>query len=337
MATTNRQQTTAIAEKLWADPTAYDFFQAVRMLTPKNIQFVGSHSFAFPKGDIESLRPNKTRDKWTMAITFLSLIGSHGQLPSHYTEQLLKQLQQKDTALRDFLNLLQQRSVELFYKAWEKHHFYVGYEHAKQQQTTDAFSQTLYSLAGLGTKAMQQKLPTTPENIAFYSGFFANTIRCAANLRAMLTSFFQIQVKIQELQGEWLSLNSKDCTKLGKPSYLGNFNNRLGIDTSAGTRVWHCNNKFRIQLGPLSKGQLNNFLPNGSWFAVLQKLVSLYVGMEFNFDVQLTLDARYIKATQFKKTSPLKLGWNSWLCSTPATTDRNDIILTTGENTYAIN
>lgn len=345
MATKNRKQTTALAAKIQKNPAAFDFFQAVRLLLHESkkplaqtLEFKTSSSFKFPKGDIEKLQPATTDSKadYEMLVTFMSLVGSNGILPPHYTEQLLKQLQQKESGLRDFFDLLQQRSIALFYKAWEKHHFYVAYEHAKQQKQADDFSKLLYSLAGLGTKTMQQHLPINPDHIAFYAGYFASNVHSATNLKDLLSSFFKIAVTIKELQGEWLYLNPANCTRISQPHYLTNHNNRLGIDTSVGTRVWYCGHKFRVKLGPLNQAQLDRFLPNGDWFGVLQQLISLYVGLEFDFELQLILAAKYIKAPQLKKRDAPKLGWNSWLCSKPAQENKDDIILHKGENTYAI-
>ncbi len=337
MATKNRQQTTALTAELQNNPAAFEFFQAVRLLLQdsnksleKTVSFEASPSLKFPTGDVIEVKPNDAEAKtdWKMTVAFMSLIGSHGMLPPHYTEKVVKQIHNKDKGLLDFLNLLQQRSISLFYQAWEQHHFYAAYERTQNTQQIDDFSKMLYSMTGIGAKSCREHLPTKPENIAYYSGFFANNARSATNLNGLLQSYFGIKVIIQELVGEWLNLGAANCTSL-KPDYATS-NNRLGVDTCAGTRVWHCGHKFRIKLGPVSHSQLTKLLPNGSWFKTLTDLVSLYVGMEFNFDIQLIVAAKDIKTPQLTRRSPPKLGWNSWLCSSPPTMDKDDIILQRG-------
>ncbi len=337
MATENRQQTTAITAELQQHPAKFEFFQAVRLLLRDSkktiedtIRFETSPSLKFPTNDVTEVKPDTSPGKtdWQMTSAFMSLIGSHGLLPPHYTEQVIKQVHKKDKGMLDFLNLLQQRSIGLFYEAWEKHHFYAGYERLRQSKKIDDFSKMLYVMTGIGSKATRNNLPTKPENIAYYSGFFSKNARSAANLNGLITSYFGVKVNVEELVGEWLNLGAANCTSL-QPDYLAS-NNRLGIDTCAGTRVWHCGHKIRIKLGPLSQQQLTKFLPGGSWYKTLTDLVSLFIGLEFSFDIQLIVAAKDIKEPKLTKRSPPKLGWNSWLCSSPPTMDKDDIILQRG-------
>lgn len=344
MATANRQQTTALVNELEQNPAAFEFFQAVRLLLQdsdkpleQTIKFKGTASLKFPAGDVEKITASDTNADWDMTVSFMSLLGSHGILPPHYTERVLKQIQLKDHALLDFINLLQQRSIGLFYQAWEKYHFYAAYEHAQNQKQTDAFSKMLYSISGFGSKSAQKQFPAKIDNVGFYSGFFANSVRSSANLQALVQSFFEVETNVKELEGEWLDLGVENCTRLSSAQFTTANNNRLGVNSCAGTKIWHCGHKVRIKLGPLNHSQFSNFLPNGKWFNTLQQLISLYIGLEFNFDIQLVLAAKYIKPAQLQKRAPLKLGWNSWLCQAAPKQDKNDIILHRGEDNHAIN
>jgi type VI secretion system protein ImpH len=341
MATAHRQQNLDIINKLVAHPQKFDFFQAVRLLLrstkqpiEKAVQIKVSPSLQFPDSEIYSLKQSISEGKqsWEVIITFMGLTGSQGVLPTHYTELLLEQIREKNLGVRDFFDMLQKRSLNLFYQAWEKRHFYVGYEFAQNQPQnqlgqTDNFSQTLYSLGGLGIKSMRDWLPLASENLAFYSGFFANEIRTADSLESMLKNCFQTPIKIEEFQGKWLAIPPESYTRLLTGSEYSSCNNRLGIDSAAGTKVWNCSQKIRVKIGPLNRKQFNDFLPNGDNYAIAQKLIYSYLGMEFNFDLQLILAANQIKLLKLTKKTAPQLGWNSWLCSKPATEDKDDIIL----------
>ena len=64
----------------------------------------------------------------------MGLAGTGGILPSHYTQLLIDRVREKDFGLRDFLDLFNHRLIAQFYRAWEKCHFYVGYESVAARQ-----------------------------------------------------------------------------------------------------------------------------------------------------------------------------------------------------------
>ena len=55
-------------------------------------------------------------------VSFFGMVGTSGTLPLHYTEVLLDRLHAKDSALADFLDAFQDRSVAFFYRAFSKYH-----------------------------------------------------------------------------------------------------------------------------------------------------------------------------------------------------------------------
>jgi type VI secretion system protein ImpH len=337
MVTAHGQQAPDIINKLIANPQNFEFFQAIRLLLnytklpiEKAVQIKVSPSLQFPNSDIYSLTPaiNAGQQTWEMIITFMGLTGSHGILPTHYTELLSQQIREKNSGVRDFFDMLQKRSLNLYYQAWEKRHFYAGYEFAQNHpKQPDDFSQNLYSLSGFGIKNMRDWLPLASENLAFYSGFFINEIRTADNLKMMLTNCFKAPIIIEEFHGKWLELPAENCSCLPASRQYSGCNNSLGIDTAAGTKVWNCSQKIRIKIGPLNREQFNKFLPDGSDYITAQKLIRSYLSAEFNFDLQLILAANQIKLLKLTKKAAPKLGWNSWLCSKPATENKDDVIL----------
>ena len=75
-----------------------------------------------------------------MTVTFMGLAGTGGVLPGHYTQLLIDRVREKDFGLRDFLDLFNHRLIAQFYRAWEKCHFFVGYESSQRRDREGAGS-----------------------------------------------------------------------------------------------------------------------------------------------------------------------------------------------------
>jgi type VI secretion system protein ImpH len=169
-----------VENHLFAEPYAYDFFQAVRLLErldssrrpvgyanpPRTevVRFRAHMSLSFPPStlyDLVKSEPNLPLP--VMTVAHLGLFGPSGALPRHYTEMLLRQEREgqgpdKD-ALRDWLDLFNHRLISLFYRAWEKYRFYIPYERGDHERGEgDAFTRCLFSLIGMGAPSLRHRL-----------------------------------------------------------------------------------------------------------------------------------------------------------------------------------
>ena len=62
---------------------------------------------------------------------------------------------------------------------------------------------------------------------------------------------------------------------------------QLGWGAVAGDAVWDPQARVRLRLGPLTRRQYDDFLPNGSAFEPLQTLTRFFSGDQLDFEVQL--------------------------------------------------
>jgi type VI secretion system protein ImpH len=183
-----------VANRLFEEGFAFDFFQAVRILCrlhpdrssvglavpPRNeiVRFRAHQSLSFPASTIhEVLRFDPTSPDAgfpVLTVTFLGLTGPKGVLPQHYTEQLLRLDREakgsEKHALRAWFDLFNHRLISLFYRAWEKYRFPLAYECAARTDTVallragkeeDPFHQMLFSLVGLGMPSLRNRLRVT--------------------------------------------------------------------------------------------------------------------------------------------------------------------------------
>ena len=288
----------SVADRLFEEGYAFDFFQAVRVLerlVPQRrsvgrtgpphaeaVRFCARLSLSFPPSSVYEVQPaSSVYPVPLMTVAFMGLTGPSGVLPHHYTELLLRQERQakgpEKSALRAWLDLFNHRLISLFYRAWEKYRFYVPYERGEHAgPEPDPFTRCLFSLVGLGVPALRNRLqvvvPASADGrrptrilarvddlaLLHYSGFFAHRPRCAVVLEALLSDYFGLDVKVRQFQGQWLLLDAANRTHLGGPCA------QLGIDTIAGARVWDVQGKICIRLGPLRYDQFDAFLPDPS-------------------------------------------------------------------------
>jgi type VI secretion system protein ImpH len=348
--------TVGIGRLLYEEPYRFGFFQAVRLLKrlaptrqpvgrdaaplAEAARFRAHLGLHFPPSEIYDLEPpGEDGRPPRLTAAFIGLYGPSGTLPRHYTEMMLERARHKDHTLRSFLDLFNHRLISLFYRAWEKYRFWLGYEQAEvlgQQarergpqsqrafvtegrRRSDLLSQCLLDLAGLGEgtlryrgSAKHELVPrheVADETLRHYAGLLAQRHRSAAALETMLEDYFEVPVRVIQFSGQWLMLDEENQTCLGRPG--GNV--RLGLDTVAGQRVWDVSSKFRVMLGPLDHRQFTEFLPSGKAHRPLVDMVRLYAGAQFDFDMQLVLKREEVPAcTLGGGEGGVRLGWETW-------------------------
>jgi type VI secretion system protein ImpH len=257
--------------------------------------------------------------RYEMTVAFMGLTGAAGVLPRHYTTMLIERVRGNDTAMRDWLDLFNHRVLSLFYRAGVKYRLPLAYEREATLGTTesDDMAGLFFSLVGSGTPALRHRLPFDDEVMLRYAGFFAHHPRNAMSLRLMVQDFLEVPAKVEQFQGQWLYLSQEDRSKmpgLGEP--LGR-NNQLGVSVVLGERVWDVQSRFRVRLGPMSYQKYCQFLPSGDALDAVLGLIRMYVGAEFDFDVQPVLAAGQVPALRLggDAASGARLGWNAWVMS----------------------
>jgi type VI secretion system protein ImpH len=272
------------------EPYRFDFFQAVRLLclafsrdesqptgtvgedyepSEECVRFGAVVSHSFPAGAIQSFAQGTAAEHESPAIlppkllvSFMGLTGPNGVLPQHYTQLLIDRVRQKDYALRDFLDLFNHRFISFFYRIWRKYRIAPTYEAAKSSDDEcDVVTQSLFSLIGLGTSGLRRRLLLYDETFLYYGGLYAQSTPTAVSLERIVQDYFNVPVRINQFRGQWLELERSDQSRLASDDPYGLSNNRLGISSIAGQRVWSVENKFRVRIGPLSHQRFQDLLP----------------------------------------------------------------------------
>jgi type VI secretion system protein ImpH len=104
----------------------------------------------------------------------------------------------------------------------------------------------------------------------------------------------------------------------------------------AGEQIWDVNSKFRLRLGPLRYKEFVDFLPDPTPVPdrkavfLLSQLTRLYVGPEFDFEVQLVLHKFEVPDCVIQEVDEgqlgIRLGWNTWLAGDDMPDEVDDVL-----------
>jgi type VI secretion system protein ImpH len=290
----------------------------------ETLRIKGTPSFKFPNAEISSVERDtdeaENPKQWNMSINFLGLIGAMGVLPYHYTELMLQRLKQKDHGLVNYFDLFHHRTASLFYQAATKYNLPIEYERKKlaisHKKKRDEATNALFSLIGLGTGGLQNRLAATDESLIFYSGLLTQQVRSASGLKQILQDYFKIPVDVQEFIGQWQELIPDVRTRMPGKALPRGQNARLGKSAILGAKAWFAQGKIRISLGPLNREQFLKFAPGTQALHALNDMVRFYLGIEQDYEFIIEVNRKDVpNKIALNKTSTAIVGWNTWLSS----------------------
>lgn len=257
---------------------------------------------------VEASRGIATSHRPRVEQAATGLLGPNGALPYTWTEHAYDLANSTYRAERDnsflaWINVIQRRQISFLYRAWSDGQAIVGVDRPNESHP---LADRLRALAGLELADTSERDRIAPGFKMAFAAALSRRVRSPQPLAAMLSYHFDTKVRVEEFAAHWLDIPSDQRTCLGVQF------NRLGEDAIAGARVWNCSNRFRIFVGPLPLKRYRQFLPQGSAYAELADLVTLYVGVEYEWDLVPVLEASQVPYSWLGNDG-LLLGWSSWL------------------------
>jgi type VI secretion system protein ImpH len=341
MADQDRTAAHALIDRLKSDPSRFDFFQAMRLVecyyadlprlgTSEKLaddpplrlgQAVGMD---FPPSALASWREGAEKKDGKqfpdrLDVRFFGLFGPNGPLPLHLTEYALSRAGERDHTLTRFADLFHHRLLCLFYRAWAESQPVVHYDRHAQALQEDRFSRYLGSLFGLGLDSLRERDAMPDRAKLLFAGLLSCQTRHADGLKIIIAEFFGVPAQIQEFVGEWMDIAPHEQTRLGMHEQAGH----LGLSTVLGERVFGCQHKIRVVLGPLDLAFYRAMLPGEYGLVELAAILRNYIGDELAWEVNLVL--RQTEIPPLKLDGVAQLGWTSWLGEKNG--DANDVIL----------
>lgn len=349
MAASRRVPRSSLTARLSAEPRRFRFFQAVRLLDRQrarqmrqaldggsattveatdpeqpNVRFRAAMRLSFPSGEIEEVAEDQPGPP-AMTVTFMGLTGPSSVLPQHYGVALWREFRNRNTALKDFFDLFNERLIAFFYRAWVKYRIPISVESGGTARQ-DGASEALRALIGFGTEHLTARAKVPEHSLLHYSGVLSHFPRNSASLEAILCDYFKMPIKIVPFDGRWLPLPHDQRTRVAASDRDAGTFCRLSIDAVVGESYWDVQSSFTIEIGPIGYAAFAALMPDGADLRRLADLVRLYADPELAFRVELCLRRDEVPRVQLgaEGAAPPLLGWNTWLRYDPISHDPRD-------------
>jgi type VI secretion system protein ImpH len=292
-------------------------------------RFSQEPSLAFAPTTVWKVVPTGTARIGRVFVNFLGMLGPNGPLPLHLTDYAHdRELNHHDSTLARFLDVFNHRMVSLFYRAWSVNQLPSSFDRSRWSERAgaeaeeeggervpapvrndDRYATYVGSLFGIGMRTLRERDAIRDVAKLFYAGRLVPAVKNAEGLRAIVADYFGVSARVEEFVGGWLELPERYWCRLGESRE----NCTLGVSTIVGPRIWECQSRFRIVLGPMHFDDYKRMLPGGDSQKRLVAWVRNYVGHELAFEVMLSLIRAEVPACILG--GGLQLGWTSWLKS----------------------
>lgn len=319
-----RRNDLSVIGQLLDAPQHFTCFQALRLLQTwlaehgidesttlaDIVRFDNSLSLRFPASQIEALATDGLDDAEAVlqallsgqlahlriTPTFMGFLGSHGTLPSHYSERIAAhQYSERDSSPRAFLDLFSSRAIALFFQAWQKYRI----EHGPLR---DKLLPQLLALAGCYGKQHGNS-----SAIGLYSGLLQQKNMSSIVMARILSDHFGLPFQVAESTGGMETMAQREQTALGGSNAI------LGQRAIVGERCRRPDLAARLRIGPITARQHAAFLPGAPDSVRLKNLLMLFGQPLLRYDIVLVLRTSDVQPMTLAATNESRLGYDSFL------------------------
>jgi type VI secretion system protein ImpH len=266
----NPRQATRLNYLLFREGKSFDFYQAVGLLnelaksTGRKLKFSARLSQSFSATDIDQIIKHKDYDE--LVANFLSLVTPDSPLPNYYIENLLADLENDNTTVKDFLDVFHQRLYELLFAIRNKYR--LKYQ-LTQTIADNKILRIINNMTGLNFTARSHFVEEQPA-LTQYARFFIAGNRTLTNLQYIINDYFQIQTRIESFHKQSIQIHPQQRNRLGvskttlsKTLYLGE------VFTSVSSNIL-------LHVPVTTHTAINNFMPNGIDVQKLRYILILF-------------------------------------------------------------
>lgn len=311
-----------------AEPWRFDFFAAMRRIERtfadrprigdsgsrrEEYVLLGQDPFMdFPASNLDKVERDAS-GRLHILVKFLGLLGPQGALPVTTTEEAYGWMLTRDDAFPRFLDILNHRFIQLFFRAWADARPVAQHD----RPVDDRFHTYLGAMIGIGSRPYRDRDSIPDLAKLAFAGLIGPQAKSASRLKSFISGLFGVEAEIDEFVGSHLTLDP------GERSILGQKGSSLGVDTVVGASVYSVQDKIRIRIHVKDLAEYESFLPSGKNCDPLADAVYFYIGDQLDWDVELALPAGEAPPAKLGKGS--RLGWTGWMSPNWSATDRTEL------------
>lgn len=323
MSAAQRISQASVIDTLFSEPAAFEFFQAVRLLQRylkhtkrigaekalnDFIQFNATLSLAFQKSELGSLVACENNTGYLLIPSMIGLTGNLGALPLIYTQKLNTSSWAKKHGSTVFLDLFNNRLINLFYKASIQYNLPLLAE-LKQDKH---YLECIHALTGISPRPSISNNQLVSQVLAEFGGLLQGQMLNAESIQQLLTAVLKQSVVIHQFIPEWFVIPAESRNYLSAPHI------QLGINTFCGERVKQIDSKIQIEIGPLDYNSYLKFLPNGEFNIILRQILKKIISFTTHIEILLVIDKEQVRNIQLNdKNISIGLAGGAFLVSRP--------------------
>ena len=313
-----------IETELQEEGRRFSFFQVIRLVRllghvpetvedprtvarqAKSLRIRPQNNLSFPASDVVSIQRTEGEfPGFLVNASFLGLYGPASPLPTFYTEDLIQQEADEESAVRDFLDIFNHRIFTLFFRCLMKYR--LSFQVCEERNPE--ILNKLYCLIGLGELRHRRDMPYAYSMIR-YSGILSQHPRSAWGLETMLCdAFSNVPVKVVQCAARIVKIPMSQRLLLGKTG------SSLGINSVIGEQIRDHTGKFRLRLGPVNFTLFRKLLPGSEENKRLSLLTRFYLLDALEYDLELILQEGEASCVRLGAETASRLGMDTWIYS----------------------
>ena len=295
MATAHGRPAAALKNTLLDQPDRFSLTQALRLLALdlraqglsqedalRHVGIVPWLSLAWPPAEVTGLRvewesgedaPGAEAPSYTLETPLFGLYSTQGPLPTLYTEELLDNARVELFAVKDFLDLINNRLAH----AWCRADLHYNHPRRLIEQGDPTVERVLNGLMGRAYPELRPDDLPRPQ---------AAELLLAPRTATGLAAYIAFEL-------DWPHVEVEECVPRHAPipedqrCALGRANCSLGKDSFVGSEIPDVSGKIRIHLRELPEAELQNQLSGMPGHAALTTCVRHYMDAALDFDIVL--------------------------------------------------
>jgi len=292
----DRRSPASVTGKLLDNPTAYSFFQAIRLLrlhtgncTGKDLEaFYRDHlrarpqlSLGFPATDLTNIDEDVRdgEEHYRLEATFLGLYGASSPLPTFYTEELLDEASNDKSVTRDFVDILNNDFYVQFFRAWCRSRLMVKAIDEKD----DSWLERLDCLLGFGHAETRAAVPAECRQYR-HIGLMTQYPRSALGLKTYLKDGLELSnVRVEQCVLRKVKIPVDQRFSLGVDI------NVLGEKSWIGEETEDRKGKCAVVVRDLDAIRYHDLLPGWEDGEILDNMVRGYLVEPYEYDLVLEM------------------------------------------------